>query len=258
MAGAGSPIAAIQTMSLVAPGGQFARVIENSPSFAGLAATTSPVNASGEVDKTFGVLGKLNVGTSGAVVQGKADYETFFNVFQATIDGVDPIVHASSAALAGTKTLVIEMVVDGNTQVIDGTSINTADQTVPNSADTGATWQAANPSPLAGTEPLMTQLDVETFTSTADPAVATTPTTGAGVTPTLGMRLKKGTHTSILAPDDGVDDDGDTAAEDTVEKETYDNTAAAQEAIIGGLVSFITNLGASISVDNSADVIATP
>lgn len=254
MAGAGSPIAAIQTMSLVTPGGQVARIIENSPSFAGLAATTSPVDNSGNVDSTFGVLGKLNVATDGAVVQGKADYESFLNVFQATLDGVDPIVYAGGAALAAQKTLVVEVVGDGGTQVIEGTVVNKPDQTVPNSADTGDTWEAANPSPLAGTEPLITELGITTFASTADPATA--------AASKVGVRLKKGTHTSILSPSAVGDADTVTEAagfaEGTLEKETFDNTAAAQTAIIEAIVTFITGGGAGVSIDNAEDVVAAP
>ena len=253
MAGAtpSQAIASIKTLNLVAPGGQLARVIENSPSFAGLASTTSPVDNTGAVDNTFGVLGKLNVGTGGAVVQGKADYESFLNVFQATIDGVDPIVYAGGAALANQPTLVIEMVGDGGTQVIDGTIINKPDQTIPNSADTGNTWEAANPSPLAGTEPVITQLGLGDFSDTGVDASASYSTDNR-----VALRLKKGTHTSILAAS------GDSSAtEGSVEKETYDNTLAAQKATIGAITSFVNtvqNAGTGLSLDNTADVVAAP
>lgn len=250
MAGAGSPIASIKTLNLVAPGGQLARVIENSPSFAGLAATTSPVDNTGAVDPTFGVLGKLNASTDGAVVQGTSDYESFLNVFQATIDGVDPVVYAGGAALASQPALVIEMVGDDGTQLIDGTVINKPDQTIPNSADTGETWEAANPSPLAGTEPLISELGLGDFSDTSSPT-ATYNTDNR-----VALRLKKGTHSSILSAS------GDSSAdEDTVEKETYDNTAAAQEATIGAVVSFVNtvqNGGTGLTLDNTADVVATP
>lgn len=241
---------AVNSMTLVAPGGQLVRTIENSPSFAGLAATVSPVNNSGEVDKTFGLLGKLNVGTDGAVVQGLGDYETYMNVFQATIDGVDPITYASEVTLAAQPTLVVEMVGDGGTQVIDATAINPGDITIPDSADTGSTWEGANPSPLAGTEPLITELGLGDFADTTVGLASYTTDSR------VALRLKKGAHASILAAD------GDeTADEDTVEKEIFDNTTAAQAVILGaaaGFVDKVQNATGALNINNSADVIAAP
>lgn len=240
---------ALNTVSLVTPGGQFSRLLENSPSFAGLADATSPVDNTGALNADFGLLAKLSAATGGVVKQGTSSFESFMNVFQATLDGVDPVVYGGGAALAAQPILAIEVVGDNGVQVIDGTSINKPDQTIPNSADTGSTWEGANPAPLAGTDPLITELGLATFTDTTIGAATYTDDNR------VVLKLKKGTHSSII-----VTSGDSTADEGSVAKETYDNTSAAQAATIGSIVSFITTVGAGgtgVSLNNSADVVAS-
>jgi hypothetical protein len=65
------------------------------------------------------------------------------------------------------------------------------DIVVPNSADTNA-WESANPAPLAGTEPLITELGIG-----ANEIATNGTSTGSKV----ALRLQMGTHTAILNSD---------------------------------------------------------
>src|SRR5690606_1091542 len=72
--------------------------------------------------------------------KGDADLETFFNIFQATIDTVDPINFADNLVETGSKVLLTEMI---------------GDTVIPNSAEDA---------PLSGTEPLAAVLGAADIT----------------------------------------------------------------------------------------------
>lgn len=116
----------IVAANLLTPGGGIVRLLENSPAFApeileGLAAAAG-------------------------LQQGDADLETYFNVFQAALDSVDPINFSDNHLNAGSPAGILLSEVIGDT-------------VIPNSAEAGNTLGAAFAAPLAGTEPLATTLD---------------------------------------------------------------------------------------------------
>ena len=224
----GLSIPDVQTLSLSVPGGQLTRLLENSIYFAGDANATSPVNADGSLNPEFGLLAKLK---AAGIPQKTSNFEAFMNVFQAMVDEVDPINNAATLNAASIPTLVIEVIGDGDTEIVEGVSINLPDQVVPNSADPD-TLGLANPAPLAGTEPLVKQ-----FNLTAN----INQTTGANPGARQVMRLTKGTHSSLLSTA------GDVSG-DAVEQAQFAASANAQGVQIEAMASFIASDGAAVQV----------
>jgi pimeloyl-ACP methyl ester carboxylesterase len=224
----GLTIPDVQTLSLSVPGGQLTRLLENSIYFAGDANATSPVNADGSLNPEFGLLAKLK---AAGIPQETSNFEAFMNVFQAMVDEVDPINNAAAIATANIPTLVIEVIGDGDTEIVEGVAINLPDQVIPNSVDPD-TLGLANPAPLAGTEPLVKQ-----FNLTAN----INQTNGANPGARQVMRLTKGTHSSLLSTA------GD-ASGDAVEQAQYAASANAQGVQIEAMASFIASDGAAVQV----------
>ncbi|MEX2475665.1 hypothetical protein [Marinobacter sp.] len=143
--------------NMLTPGGGIVRLLENSPTF-------SPA-----------ILGGL--AAAAGLEQGDANLETYFNVFQAALDTVDPINFADNLLTSSTPTLLSEIV---------------GDTVIPNDAfpDTlGNAFQA----PLAGTEPLATELE------------ATTVATGNVVLDPAGItRYIEGNHGTPVFPSTGT------------------------------------------------------
>lgn len=220
-----SHIPTIQSLSLVASGGQVSRILENSPSFAGEIDAT-PINSDLTPNENFGLLAQLN---ALGIAQGTTNYESFLKVFQATVDGVDPINYAGGTALSAQPILALEIVGDSGAQIIDGETVNKSDQTVPNEAN-DAPLGNANPAPLAGTDPLIAEFGL---------------TKNVGTNPTVASRqyiqLIYGEHGTL------VKTSGDSsAAEGTLDKETYDNTFLSQIVHMSALAGFISSDGANV------------
>ncbi|SFR58194.1 virulence factor lipase N-terminal [Marinobacter gudaonensis] len=112
--------------NLLTPGGGIVRLLENSPTFA-------PE-----------ILGGLSA--AAGLEQGDANLETYFNVFQAALDTVDPINFSDNHLNGGSPAGILLSEVIGDT-------------VIPNSAGEGNTLGDAFAAPLAGTEPLATTLD---------------------------------------------------------------------------------------------------
>jgi hypothetical protein len=122
---------ALASVSLMNTGGQLTRLVENSQSF-------GPT-----------VLGALN----DLAPQGSAAFESFLNVFQATVDGADPANYGRALGANSVSEdfgLLISEVV--------------GDLTVPNEANENpaqlGNFAGAQSAPLAGTEPLMALVDL--------------------------------------------------------------------------------------------------
>lgn len=111
--------------NLLTPGGGIVRLLENSPTFA-------PE-----------ILGGL--AAAAGLEQGDANLETYFNVFQAALDTVDPINFSDNHLNGGSPAGILLSEVIGDT-------------VIPNSAEAGNTLGDAFAAPLAGTEPLATTL----------------------------------------------------------------------------------------------------
>ncbi len=170
-----TPPAVIGAGTLAMPGGGIAKLLDASPGF-------GPVVSS-------------NLASAGAP-EGSANYETFLNFAQTTIDSADPANWAAvlAATTADPRRAVHLIEVVGN---LDDGGSNPPDQTVPNDAD------EANPpgpgettvvesGPLGGTDPLIALLGLDIFV--ADPASPTTSSDGGAV------RFTAGDHASILLP----------------------------------------------------------
>lgn len=129
----------IAAASMLTPGGGVVRLLENSPTFAPR------------------VL--LGLQQSAGLEQGDANLETYFNVFQATIDTADPINFVDNLTASGTPVLFSE--VEGDTVIPNAADlaqwgIGPLDATIPASA-TGLPVNVTVDSfsaPLAGTDPL--------------------------------------------------------------------------------------------------------
>ena len=133
-----SPILA---SNLFNTGGQFTRLLENSP-------TLAPQ-----------LLPGLDEASDGLLAQGRTELNLYFNIFQGLLDTADPMAYASF--YTGSNTLLTEIV------GVEGDPDRPADDTVPNAADaeryaTGALTTtvaetgfviASEAAPLAGTEP---------------------------------------------------------------------------------------------------------
>jgi pimeloyl-ACP methyl ester carboxylesterase len=160
-------IVPITAAALVTPGAGIAKLLENSPSIgstvlAGLAAS--------------------------GLTQGTSNLELFLNVAQASLDSAEPHNFVSSLLNSGSKVYLNEIYGDGSTKT-------TQDQTIPIAADTAYAGQysaplgAALPAPLAGTEPLVAQLEADTRTAN-----------GTTAENTNVVRFTSGTHTTIIQP----------------------------------------------------------
>ena len=239
----------VQSMSLVTPGGQLSRLLENSVSFAGL--LDAPLlNDDNTLNDNFGLLAGLN---SAGATQGTTNFESFMNIFQGLIDEVDPISKASSPLLAGTPTLAIEVIGDNATEIVDGVTINKPDQTIPNSADAAnvanaapllTPLNAANSAPLAGTEPLVVELGLENNLVTT--------LGGTNTAPRQVMRLVMGEHSSLLTANPSSVDGDSSAAEIA----SFTNTSKSQGVQIGAVASFISTGGTTVQTA-VADVVST-
>ncbi len=111
--------------NLLTPGGGIVRLLENSPAFAP------------------SILGGL--AAAAGLEQGDANLETYFNVFQAALDTVDPINFSDNHLNGGAPAGILLSEVIG-------------DAVIPNSAEAGNTLGNAFAAPLAGTEPLAATL----------------------------------------------------------------------------------------------------
>jgi len=155
-----SNLAEVQASNLLNTGGQFTRLLENSPSLAPQ------------------LLPGLSAASDGLLAQGRTELNIYFNVFQGLLDSADPVAYASF--YRDTSTLLTEMV------GVDGDEERPTDNTIPNSADgllyakgslettvaeTGFVISSEN-SPLAGTEPLAAGMAaVSTPLATGLPAI---------------------------------------------------------------------------------------
>lgn len=185
LAGAGIPLATanaigcgnnalphIQTATLANGGGQLTKLLENSGAFAPTLLVGLDANG---------------------VSQTTPNFEAFMNVFQATIDSVDPLALSSSysSPLLTATTGVLHLEVSGDAVVPNGADDN-ADlpyvykvAPLDSSAVTGVQGFAA---PLAGTEPLMSQLGLTSVNATV--ATGTSPQQ-------LAVRFTAGDHSSF-------------------------------------------------------------
>lgn len=195
-------IVPITAAALVTPGAGIAKLLENSPS---IGATV--------------LAGLANSG----LTQGTSNLELFLNVAQASLDSAEPHNFVSSLLDSNSKVYVNEIYGDGMTKT-------TQDQTIPIAADTAyaglysAPLGNALPAPLAGTEPLIAQLESDTIT--AD---------GATASNTNVVRFTAGTHSTIIQPS--------TAAETAVFADMATN-----------IISFFSLDGNGISFNNGAYV----
>src|SRR5690554_1139556 len=155
----------IVAANMLTPGGGIVRMLENSPSFAPR------------------ILGGL--AAAAGLQQGDADLETFFNVFQAAIDSVDPVNFADNLVANGSNVLV--------------TQVN-GDTVIPNEAYT-ETLGNAQPAPLSGTEPLAKAMNASSIT-----------TAGLHTLPGI-VRFTAGTHSTPVLPTTGTDEEADAFAE---------------------------------------------
>lgn len=162
-----SNIVPISAAAFVTPGAGIAKLLENSPSIGST------------------VLAGL---AKAGLTQGTSNLELFLNVAQGSLDSAEPHNFVSSLLSSNSKVYLNEIYGDGSTKT-------TQDQTIPIAADTAYAGQysaplgAALPAPLAGTEPLIAQLEADTRTGNG----ATTENTNV-------VRFTSGTHTTIIQP----------------------------------------------------------
>ncbi|WP_419811608.1 hypothetical protein [Bacterioplanoides sp.] len=173
------------------PGGQLPKLLENSPTFS---ASILP-----------------GLSAAAGLNQGDSDLETFFSVFQAPLDSVDPVNFTGLYKATGTPALVFEMVgggavaaADSNTNDSDlipdtglsdlliGAGVYPADTVVPNNANPPLNNVETAKSYLAGTDPLISQLGLDNVTaSIAD----------ADEKQMLVSKLNQGTHGTMSSAD---------------------------------------------------------
>ncbi|WP_288354085.1 hypothetical protein [uncultured Marinobacter sp.] len=188
--------------AFVTPGAGIAKLLENSPS--------------------IGARVLAGLGQSG-LTQGTSNLELFFNVSQASLDSVEPHNFAGSLVESGTQVYLNEIYGDGSNRA-------TQDQTIPVAADVAyagnytAPLGMALPAPLAGTEPLIMQLEAATITGNAAAE------TGANV-----VRFTAGTHTTIIRPTDATGE-------------------AVFADMATNIISFFADNGGSIGFNNGAFV----
>jgi pimeloyl-ACP methyl ester carboxylesterase len=175
---------------LANPGGQLPKLLENSPAFS---AQILPGLAAGA-----------------GLTQGMANLEKFFAVLQAPLDSVDPVNFTSLLKSTNTPVLMFEMVggglidaddsnlddqegkVTGLPDILIGAGGYPADTVVPNNANPPLNDVATGLSYLAGTDPLIRQLDLTTVTSSIAPSTDNL---------MLVSKLKEGTHGTISSAD---------------------------------------------------------
>lgn len=149
-----------------------------------------------ENSQTFGptIVGAL--GAAGAA-QGTSDFDKFLYVAQSTVDSADPLNFAStivgstlSGAGLAVPTLLQEIVGGGDLSVYGDVTDYVADTVVPNNA-----WPlglgAANPAPLAGTDPLAELMGASEAVFGVNNITATSP---------VIARMEIGNHGSLLRP----------------------------------------------------------
>ena len=181
---------ALKTVVLANPGGQLPKLLENSPSFSA----------------------KILPGLAAAagLTQGMTDLEKFFGVFQAPLDSADPVNFTDLLKSTNTPVLMFEMVgggavsaTDSNTDEMAGKVTGLpdtliaaggypADTVVPNNANPALNSVSTGLSYLAGTDPLISQLELTTVTA----SIADTDTNLMVVS-----KLKEGTHGTISSAD---------------------------------------------------------
>lgn len=156
--------------ALVTPGAGIAKLLENSPSIGSR------------------VLAGL---AQSGLTQGTSNLELYLNVAQASLDSAEP--HNFVSSLLDSTTPVYLNEIYGN-----GVDRSTQDQTIPVAADTAyageytAPLGDALPAPLAGTEPLIMQLEAATITG------------NGAASQTNAVRFTAGTHTTIIRPEDAT------------------------------------------------------
>lgn len=179
----------LKTVVLANPGGQLPKLLENSPSFS--ASLLPGLEASG-------------------LTQGMADLEKFFGVFQAPLDSADPINFTELLKSTNTPVLMFEMVGGGAIDAIDSNTDSgagkvtglpdtlitaggyPADTVVPNNANPALNEVATGLSYLAGTDPLISQLELTTVTASIAADTANL---------MVVSKLKEGTHGTISSAD---------------------------------------------------------
>jgi len=166
------------------PGGQLPKLLENSPSFS--AKILPGLAASG-------------------LTQGMLNLEKFYATFQAPLDSVDPVNFTGLLSATGTPVLIQEMVGTGAieaTDAVDGVTglpsalitggFYPADTVVPNNANPALNAVPTGLSYLAGTDPLVEQLDLTQINATQS----------GGATPLkVVARFKEGTHGTFSSSD---------------------------------------------------------
>ncbi|MDI9245075.1 hypothetical protein [Marinobacter sp. CHS3-4] len=199
-----SNIIPINAAALVTPGAGIAKLLENSPS--------------------IGSTVLQGLAQSG-LTQGTSNLELYLNVAQASLDSAEPHNFVSSLNESGTKVYINEIFGDGS----DPT---TADQTIPIAADTAYAGQysaplgEALPAPLAGTEPLIAQLEADRVDVAIAPA-------GESLTQDANVvRFTAGTHSTVVSAD---------------------NTAVFAD-MATNIISFFGSNGTSLSFNNGASV----
>jgi pimeloyl-ACP methyl ester carboxylesterase len=170
---------------LANPGGQLPKLLENSPTFS---AAILP-----------------GLAAAAGLTQGMADLEKFFSVFQGPLDSADPVNFTDLFSATNTPVLMFEMVGGGLVNATDGNLATTglpdtliaaggypADTVVPNNANPALNDVATGKSYLAGTDPLIAQLELATVTASITP--------GADNLKVVS-KLKEGTHGTISSAD---------------------------------------------------------
>jgi len=170
------------------PGGQLPKLLENSPSFSAQ------------------ILPGLEA--AAGLTQGMLDLEKFFATFQAPLDSVDPVNFTGLLSATGTPVLIQEMIGGGAIADPDRVTLTTglsdellnasgypADTVVPNNANPALNAVPTGLSYLAGTDPLVEQLELDTVNASVAP----------GATPLqLVARFKEGTHGTFSSADAGT------------------------------------------------------
>lgn len=180
----------LKTVVLANPGGQLPKLLENSPSFS---AKILPGLAAGA-----------------GLTQGMTDLEKFFGVFQAPLDSADPVNFTDLLKSTNTPVLMFEMVgggavnaTDSNTDEMAGKVTGLpdtliaaggypADTVVPNNANPALNSVSTGLSYLAGTDPLISQLELTTVTASI---------TDTDTNLMVVSKLKEGTHGTISSAD---------------------------------------------------------
>lgn len=152
-------------------GGSFAKILDGSAAF-------SPGLVAGLVAASGGLIDKNAVGDA------RIAYESFFGVAQTVVDSGDPI-NYTTGAVADRGVLYFEIVGDGT----PGTSDLVIPNTVPD-ALAEISVPATVPAPLAGTEPLLTLMNLTQVNSTQTDSDLK-----------LSVKFTSGDHSSFLSTD---------------------------------------------------------